>query len=425
MRFSLIDLVRGSEERRRLVSNISSLSLLQFFNYLLPLFTVPYLVRVLGPEKFGLLAFATAIVAYFIMLTDYGFNLSATRQISINRRSPQLVSQIFSEVMVTKALLFLLSSAVFMVPIFCFENLQRHWELYVVTYGMVLGQAMFPVWLFQGMESMKQIVYLNLAAKLFFTICIFIFVTEQSDYIVVPLLTSVGAIVIGVASIVIAKKKFELEFHVPTSLQIKRQLFDGWHIFFSSLSISLYTTTTVVILGIFTNNTTVGYFSGAERIVAAAKTVFVPVSQAIYPVSSERFATDIRSALVFLKRALLIMGSVMFMISLSLFVFAEAFVLLLLGPEFQGSVVPLRVMALVPFLVCLSNFFGVQIMINLDFKQAFSRILFFAALFGVLGSIILVPIWGEIGSASITLFVELFVSLAMAVYLLIKLKKVQ
>jgi PST family polysaccharide transporter len=46
-----------------------------------------YLVRVLEPEKFGLIAFSQVFVGYFMILTDYGFNLSATRDTSINREN--------------------------------------------------------------------------------------------------------------------------------------------------------------------------------------------------------------------------------------------------------------------------------------------------------------------------------------------------
>jgi len=66
--------------------NIISLYLLQISYYVLPLITVPYLVRVLGPEKFGLVAFGQSLVAFFALFVNYGFDLTATREISIKRR---------------------------------------------------------------------------------------------------------------------------------------------------------------------------------------------------------------------------------------------------------------------------------------------------------------------------------------------------
>ena len=53
-----------------------------------PLSSLPYLSHVLSVEKFGLVAFAQTFVWYFLTLTEYGFNLTATRAVAQAREAP-------------------------------------------------------------------------------------------------------------------------------------------------------------------------------------------------------------------------------------------------------------------------------------------------------------------------------------------------
>src|SRR5580698_8416359 len=78
--------------------NVISLSGLQVVTYLFPIIILPYLFRVIGPERFGLISFAQAFVQYFMIITDYGFSVSATKEISLCHDNKEKVSNIISAV---------------------------------------------------------------------------------------------------------------------------------------------------------------------------------------------------------------------------------------------------------------------------------------------------------------------------------------
>ena len=281
--FPLIEKIKTKEEYRRIFSNFLSLSFLQAANYILPLITLPYLVRVLGPEKFGLISFAQAFTAYFQIITDYGFNLSATREISINRENKEKVSEIFSSVIFIKFGLFLVSLVLMSVIVFSFNKFRQDWLIYYLTFGMVLGQTLFPVWFFQGMERMKYITFLNIVAKLIFTFAIFVFVKHESNYLYVPLLNSIGFIIAGILSLWIIFKNFEIDFKISGLEEIKYHLKEGWYIFISTISGNLYGQGNILILGLFSSNEVIGYYAAAQKIVIALISLFQVISQSIFP----------------------------------------------------------------------------------------------------------------------------------------------
>lgn len=281
--------ITNTEDKKRLLGNFFSLSILQIFSYILPLLTLPYLVRVLGVETFGLVSFAAAFIIFFNILVDYGFNLSATREISIHRENKEKITEIYSSVLAIKFMLIFVSLIILSFIVFTFDKFSSHIELYFITFISVIGQALFPIWYFQGMERMKYITIINIFSKVVFTIAIFVFVHEESDYLIVPLLTGLGALIGSLYSLYIIKKDFNQSFVFQSIETMKLHFKDSSQFFLSRVSVSIYTSANAFVLGLFTNNTMVGYYSIAEKLYIAMQSLYSPITQVLYPyVAKER-----------------------------------------------------------------------------------------------------------------------------------------
>ncbi len=273
----------ANKNSSRLLSNFLSLSALQIFTYALPLLTLPYLVRVLGVEKYGLVMFAQSFIMFFIILVDYGFNLSATREISVYRDNKEKVSEIYSSVMTIKVFLIFLSFFILSVVVFSFEKFNQDKELYLITYLMVVGQGLFPVWYFQGLERMKYITGINILSRVIFTVAIFVFVNEADDYMLVPLLNGLGITIGSLYSLYLIKTSFKQKFTLQSFDTIRTHFKDSTDFFLSRVSVSIYTSANAFVLGLFTNNSMVGYYSIAEKLYQAIQGLYGPISQALYP----------------------------------------------------------------------------------------------------------------------------------------------
>ena len=275
--------IANTEDKKRLASNFFSLSVLQIFSYILPLLTLPYLVRVLGVETFGLVSFATAFIAFFNIIVDYGFNLSATREISVHRENKDKITEIYSSVLAIKFILIFVSLIILSFIVFTFEKFSSHSMLYFITFISVIGQALFPIWYFQGMERMKYITIINISSKVVFTIAIFVFVQKENDYLIVPLLSGLGVLLGSLYALYIVKKDFNQSFVWQNIETMKFYFKDSSQFFLSRVSVSIYTSANAFVLGLFTNNTMVGYYSIAEKLYMAIQSLYGPITQALYP----------------------------------------------------------------------------------------------------------------------------------------------
>ena len=224
--------------------------------------------------------------------------------------------------MVTKLLLLIISFLLMSIIVFSFSKFRNNWLLYFFTFGLVIGNFLLPSWFFQGMEKMKYISILNIGTSIIFTVSIFIFVRGSSDFILVPLINSIGSIIMGIIGLRIIFKDFNIKFIFPSLTDIKYQLYEGWHIFISTFAVSLYTISNTFILGFFASNVIVGYYSVAERIVRMVLGLLNPISQSIYPHISSLIIKSKEEGIEFIRKITKIIGIASFIFSLLLFIFA-------------------------------------------------------------------------------------------------------
>lgn len=324
-------------KQNRLLENFLSLGALQIVSYTLPLINLPYLSRVLGVEKFGLVFFAFAFMQYFIILTDYGFGLSATREIAVNRHNQNNLSNIFNSINTLKWILLGVSFIIFMILITFVPKLHENWLVFLLSFFMVVGNAIYPVWFFQGMERMKYITFLNILSKVIFVGLIFIFVKQESDYIIVPLFNSLGFIVSGLIGFIFAVKNFNLKLYIPSRKSILKQFKYSTEFFLSRVSVSIMSNTNSVCLGFVQSNYTVGLYVAAEKISQAIDGIQSPLTQALYP-----FIARNKDVKLFKKLFYLIIFLYL-IIGIIVFIFAKEIITIFYGAQMVNAYKILRI----------------------------------------------------------------------------------
>lgn len=393
-------------ERRVVLHNAASLSVLQVITYILPLLIIPYLFRILGPNKFGLIAFAQAFVQYFLILTNYGFNISATREISLCRDNPARMSRTFSSVMIVKMSLALLSLSLFSLLVFFIPRFKTDWLIYVLSSGTILGAALFPTWFFQGTEKMKYITDLNVACGVIGGMLVLLLVRRPQDYLLVPLINSVAIIATGLWGQFIAVKEFRIALRPQARHHIRQQLRAGWDVFISVAAINAYTTARVFVLGLLTNNQVTGFYSIAERIAGAFQTFPLDsFSQAIFPRLSKIFQKNKTKALCIMQRIQRI-TVILSAATLSIIILlARPIVTIVCGGDYPETILTLKLLLVAVFFVC-ANAFRVQFLLVCGKSQIYSRIHVVMALIGLPLIFLLIASFSYMGAAVATVAVE-------------------
>ena len=268
-------------KEKKVVENAIYLTILQWFNYLIPLFILPYLVRTIGTKMFGLVMFAQTVATIFTLITDFGFSITGTRALSILKKNRTMKGELFFGVMSIKFALIILLLFFLFALTSTSDKFSQNKLIYYYSFGVTIGMTIFPSWFFHGIQNMKVITIVNAASRTLFAGLVFMFITKPEDFLLVPLFNSASYIITGLFGLFYALKFLKIK--VPSIVFIFNLVKESFKLFLSNLSTSLYSSFNILIIGLLTNDTLTGVYASFEKIILALKNIYTPIYQAVFP----------------------------------------------------------------------------------------------------------------------------------------------
>jgi PST family polysaccharide transporter len=401
--------------RSTIRTNLVVLYSAHFCNYVLPLVTIPYVIRVLGPRNWGLVAFAQAFANYVSLLIEYGFGLSAVRQVARHRDQPEELATVVSGVLGARALLALVSLALGVVVVRWVPAIRSYPGLLWAGLFWGCSQAFSALWYFQGLERMKLVAMVDVTAKVTTALAVFVFVRYPNDGWKVLAALGIGAFVSTITGIFMIYR--EVNFRIPRWSDTWDALQGGWTMFLYRSSVSLYTAGNAFILGLFAPPQLVGYFAGAEKIARAVMGLFNPINQALFPRMSHLADRAPVSAERLARRSLILITGVGIFLGCALMIAAPLVVKTLLGAGLLPAVPALRILALLLPVIAVNYALGIQWLLPLGMDGPFNVVVLMSGVLNVVMAVLLAPRYGPIGMAWAIVSAEAFATAGLYVTL--------
>lgn len=213
-------------------------------------------------------------------LTDYGFSVSATYEVSLHRNQAVRIQQIIADVHGAKVLLV----ACALLALFaagCLPAYRPHSSLFVFAGLTVVAQAYQPVWLFQGLERMKAYAFYMAVVRLAFMVSVFMLVRQAGDGVLVLLsLALANGLGMGIGLYTMHHLGYR-----PTSMSLRgglKVLRDTAGYFWGRLAFAVYTSANAIVIGAV-GLAQAGLYTAVEQIYKAGQSAGGPISQALYP----------------------------------------------------------------------------------------------------------------------------------------------
>ncbi|MCW9732199.1 oligosaccharide flippase family protein [Avibacterium sp. 20-15] len=270
-------------EYKTQINNFLYLTIVYGINIFLPLALFPFLLHKLGESLYGKIIFTQTIANYFLVFTNFGFNISSTKSISLNKDNQEKINIIFSSTIYTKLILFFISLLINL--LFCIISgiSKNDIILYIASLFICFSDALLPIWFFQGIEKIKYITIVNVLSRILGAIFILLIVRNENDYIFIPLLYFTGNLFGSIISLYIAIKKENIRFIFVEKKNIIERIKEGYVFLFSDFSSIIKDKGNISIIGVFLGISYVVYYDLAEKIIWAFRSILYNMNIVFFP----------------------------------------------------------------------------------------------------------------------------------------------
>ncbi|MGV0960724.1 MAG: lipopolysaccharide biosynthesis protein [Limnohabitans sp.] len=268
--------------------NAAALYALQIANYIMPLLTLPFLVRTLGPEAYGWLAFSAAVNFYAVLAMDAGMNTYGARMLA--QLNPvhdpcdaQQAGALMANISALKLLCAMACGTVLLVLVQITPAWRSQSALFAWSFLPVLGSLTFPAWFFQGMQVMHLTMILGVVGRLLVTGALFLCVSGPADLLWAAAFQGGSTLMSGLLACLVLMRMPGLRWSWPTWRGVCGVAVNSREFAVSEFSLTAVANSTVFLVGLVQTKEVVGIYAAIEKALRAAASSFMPLIQAMQP----------------------------------------------------------------------------------------------------------------------------------------------
>lgn len=396
---------------------VAALYLVQAAQHLAPLATLPYLTRILGPHNFGKLGFAQAFSQLFVLVTDFGFNVTATRKVAIAKADRGAVSGIYWNTQFVKASLAIACASAMLLLGRFVPSLRPDFVLISVASTSLLASVLSPVWLYHGLNRLVEFSKITVAVRLSGIALTFLTVHSSGDYIHAAMIQFMLPAVAGVILTTRAFRQGIVDRQVGriTRQDARQALHDGFHIFSGSALTVVFTYGNAIVLKFLSGDVQVGLYAASEKLLTPMRQAYAPLTQAYFPNVCEKYASGQRAGAVRLIRKISLAYAALGVLAVAgVWVLGPWILPIVFGQKYAGSMGIASVQVLTQVVVSVGMVETTLILIPAGRQEMIKWVYLLAALVHLTYTYFLVRRFQAIGTAVSALLTEVVIVTAFA-----------
>lgn len=381
-----------------------------FYNILtilIPFITTPYISRILGPTGIGAYSYTYSIAQYFVLFTMLGITKYGNRTIAGIREDKNKLSKTFSEIYSMQVITGIVMTLIYTL---CLISVFKTHRLLFLLQLIYVISAIFDInWFFGGIEEFKVTILRNIIIRLLNILLLFMFVKSKNDVSVYCFILSSSTFLSNISLWPLLLKRY-VTFQKADITMIFKHLKFNLILFIPTLAVSLYKIMDKIMLGYMINETEVGYYENAEKIINMPMSIITSLGTVMLPRISYFIANGKQG-----KEEQYIDKTILFTIWLSAAIsfgilgIADIFVPLFLGKAFHSSILLTDILAPTMIFIAFGSAISNQILIPHKKDSDYIIVVILGALTNLILNLVLISKYLSSGAAVATLITEFVV----------------
>lgn len=269
-------------KNKNIVNNTIMLMIFNIAKIVFPFITLPYLTRILTTDSYGIVAYVKTVMSYMQIFVDFGFVLSATKDIVKCREDKNEMERVIGDTMVARVILGGLGFVVVLILSLALPILRTNILYTMLSYVAVFLSIFLMDFLFRGLERMHVITIRFIVMKIISTIFTFVLIKGDQNLILIPILDIVSTLV-AILMVWYEIGKMQLKLKFSGMKKVISTLKDSFVYFLSNVAATSLNALSTIIIGIYTSPTEVAYWSLCMQIIGSITACYNPISDGIYP----------------------------------------------------------------------------------------------------------------------------------------------
>jgi O-antigen/teichoic acid export membrane protein len=384
---------------RRILRNFAALALAEGFSRIFGLISTIYLARALGPQGFGLVGFAIALVSFFTLAVSFGLDTYGIREVA---RDKSQVRRYVGDVVAIRFILAIVAYCVLLgLSLLVIKGTELKGLLLILGF-LFFTSALNVGWAFQGAEKMWVLSLGRILESCLYLLGLVLFVKGIDQIYLVPCFFVLASFIALLLISVLCVRTFGLP-HIALNVERWRSVFrQAAPMGIAFLMIQVYQYIDTVMLGFMRSEAEVGFYVSAYKVMTVSSVPAGLILGAFFPLLSSKEGGQTPSLVTRYVKTMLIVG---IPISVSGVLFAREIILLFYGPLYEQAVLPFTILMANPFLVYTNMAFG-NPLLAWDKQRQFMVWIALGAILNVALNVVVIPIYGIVGAAITTVVTQ-------------------